>query len=121
VDNFKFSSAWKFPYNCALYAVGNLLIVAESAKLYDYEIGSLADYITMLALSQPASLDSCLELPSISNLLAPGCASVSNRITDGDLAYLRALYRMPDGTSLIVQRDEIMFRMKKTLVTDKGG
>jgi hypothetical protein len=99
----------------------NALIVAEPAKLLDYEVGSLADYIAMLALSQPASLDSCLELPSISNMLAPGCASVSNRITDGDLAYLRALYKMPDGTSLTVQRDEIMFRMKKTLVTDKGG
>jgi hypothetical protein len=99
----------------------NVLIVAEPAKLLDYEVGSLADYISMLALSQPASLDSCLELPSISNMLAPGCASVSNRITDGDLAYLHALYKMPDGTSLTVQRDEIMYRMKKTLVTDKGG
>jgi hypothetical protein len=99
----------------------NVLIVAEPAKLTDYEVGSLADYITMLALSQPASLDSCLELPSISNMLAPGCASVSNRITDGDLAYLRALYKMPEGNSLTVQRDEIMYRMKETLVTDKGS
>jgi hypothetical protein len=99
----------------------NVLIVAEPAKLYDYEVGSLADYIAMLALSRPASLDSCLQLPSISNMLAPGCASVSNRITDGDLAYLRALYKMPDGTSLGIQRDEIMSRMKETLVTDKGG
>jgi hypothetical protein len=99
----------------------NVLIVAEPTKLLDYEVGSLADYISMLALSQPASLDSCLELPSISNMLAPGCASVSSRITDGDLAYLHALYKMPDGTSLTVQRDEIMYRMKKTLVTDKGG
>jgi hypothetical protein len=99
----------------------NVLVVAEPAKLNDYEVGSLADYIAMLALSQPASLNSCLELPSISNMLAPGCASVSNRITDGDLAYLRALYKMPDGTGLGIQQDEIMSRMKDTLVTDKGG
>lgn len=78
----------------------NVLIVAEPTKLLDYEIGSLADYVTMLALSQPASLDSCQQLPSISNMLAKGCSSVPSRITDGDLAYLRALYKMPDGSGL---------------------
>ncbi|HEX4271774.1 MAG TPA: hypothetical protein VHZ32_10320 [Rhizomicrobium sp.] len=99
----------------------NVLIVAEPTKLLDNEIGSLADYITMLALSQPKSLDSCQELPSISNMLAPGCANTPGRITDGDLAYLHALYKMSDGTGLEIQRDEIRLEMKKTLVTDKGG
>ena len=99
----------------------NVLIVAEPAKLFDFEIGSLADYIAMLALSQPASLDSCQLLPSISNMLAAGCTSIPARITDGDLAYLRALYKMPNGTSLVIQRDEIEFQMQKTLVTDKAG
>jgi hypothetical protein len=99
----------------------NVLIVAEPAKLLDYEIGSLADYVIMLALSQPASLDSCQVLPSISNMLARSCASIPNRITDGDLAYLRALYKMPDGTGLEIQRNEIRLEMKKTLVTNKGG
>jgi hypothetical protein len=99
----------------------NVLIVVEPGKLLDYEIGSLADYVTMLALSQAPSLDSCQQLPSISNMLAKGCGSVPSRITDGDLAYLRALYKMPDGTSLEIQRDEIRLEMQKTLVTDKGG
>lgn len=99
----------------------NVLIVAEPAKLFDYEVGSLADYIAMLALSQPASLDRCQALPSISNLLAPGCASIPNRITDGDLAYLHALYYMPDGEGLNVQHDYLRGQMYKTLVTDKGG
>ena len=99
----------------------NVLIVAEPAQLADFEVGSLADYTTMLALSQPASLDSCQELPSISNLLAKGCASAATKITDGDLAYLLALYRVPSGYGLSSQRDEMLFQMKKTLVTDKGG
>jgi hypothetical protein len=99
----------------------NVVIVAEPARLYDYEIGSLADYVAMMALSQPASLDSCQALPSISNLLAPGCASVPARITDGDLAYLRALYYMPDGEGLNVQHDYLRGQMFKTLVTEKGG
>jgi hypothetical protein len=104
--------------NTAFY---NVLVVAEPAKLLDYEIGGLADYIAMLALSQPASLDRCQELPSISNMLAPGCASVPDRITDGDLAYLRALYGTVDGSAFVTQRNYMRAQMYKTLVTDKGG
>lgn len=99
----------------------NVLIVAEPAKLLDYEVGTLADYIAMLALSQPAALDTCQDLPSIANLLAPNCASVPHRITDGDLAYLRGLYKMPSGLDVSVQVNSMRYQMTKTLVTDKGG
>jgi hypothetical protein len=99
----------------------NVLIVAEPAKLYDHEVGALADYVTMLALSEPASLGICQELPSISNMLAPNCPSVPSRITDGDLAYLRALYKLPGGQFLSAQRDYIRRGMTQVLVTDKGG
>jgi hypothetical protein len=98
----------------------NILIVAEPAKLFDYEVGTLADYISMLALSEPASLDGCEELPSISNMMAPGCASAASRITNGDLAYLKALYKPAGGDLLAAQRDYIREEMYKTLVTDKG-
>lgn len=93
----------------------NVLIVAEPAKLLDYEIGALADYIAMLALSQPARFDACQEMPSISNLLSPGCASVAHKITDGDIAYLRGLYKMTATASLGVQRDEVRYQMSQDL------
>jgi hypothetical protein len=99
----------------------NALIVAEPAKLIDYEVGSLADYITVLALSQSASLDNCQELPSISNLLAKGCASVTAHITDGDLAYLQGLYNVPSGYAFSAQRNEMRYEMEKMLVTNKGN
>jgi len=99
----------------------NVLIVAEPAKLMAYEIGTLADYAAMLALAQPVSLDACEELPSISNLLARDCAATTERLTDGDLAYLRALYRMGPSDTLAMQRETIRFQMEKTLVTDKNG
>ncbi|HEY2008710.1 MAG TPA: hypothetical protein VGH23_06975, partial [Rhizomicrobium sp.] len=99
----------------------NVLVVAEPAKLLDYEVGTLADYAAMMALSQPASFDSCQELPSISNLLVPGCSAIARRITDGDLAYLRGLYKMPSGITLSVQYNQLEYQMKKVLVTDKGG
>ena len=97
----------------------NILIVAEPAKLLDYEVGSLADYITMLALSQPAALDSCQELPSVSNMLAPDCASATRRIATGDLAYLHALYKLAKGNFLVVQRDYIRDKMNDALVAGK--
>jgi hypothetical protein len=113
------SSGWrlKSSYESGIY---NALIVAEPAKLLDYEIGSLADYIAMLALSQAGFLDVCQDMPSISNLLAKGCASAPTKITDADLAYLRGLYSLPKGYSLTSQRSGIGFAMKKALVTDKG-
>jgi hypothetical protein len=99
----------------------NVLIVADPAKLFDYEVGSLADYITMLALSQSASPESCQDLPSISNLLAKDCTSAAVKITDGDLAFLSGLYRLPTGYGLTAQQNGIGYQMKKILVTDKGG
>ena len=99
----------------------NVIIVAEPAKLLDYEVGTLADYIAMLALTQPASLDTCEELPSISNLMVPGCTAAASHITDGDLAYLKGLYKMPDGYGLAAQINQLRYQMKKVLVTDKGG
>ena len=83
------------PFDAGFY---NVLIVAEPAKLTDHEVGALADYITMLALSQSASLGSCQELPSITNLLAKDCVSAASKITDGDLAYLQGLYQVPMAT-----------------------
>lgn len=99
----------------------NIVIVADPSKLLDYEIGALGDYIAMMALSQPASLDSCQELPSISNLLAKGCTVIPSWITDGDLAFLKGLYGTPSGYSMTAQRSSMQYQMKKTLVTDKGG
>ena len=98
----------------------NVLIVAEPAKLQAYGMGTLSDYAAMLALAQP-SLEACEELPSISNLLAPNCTATTERLTDGDLAYLRSLYKMGPADKLSVQRDQIRFQMEQTLVTDKGG
>jgi hypothetical protein len=99
----------------------NVLIVAEPAKLMTYEMSTLADYAAMLALAQPSSLDDCEELPSISNLLAPSCAATTGHLTDGDLAYLRALYKMGAADTLAMQRGAIRFQMEKILVTDKEG
>ena len=93
----------------------NVLIVAEPAKLLDHEIGTLADYIAMLALSQPGPLEDCAEFPTILNLLVPGCARITNNLTEGDLAYLKALYKMTPANTLAAQRGEMRYQMQQVL------
>jgi hypothetical protein len=94
----------------------NVIIVADRGKLLDQEIGAVADYISVLALSQPGSLDDCAALLSILNLLAPGCVSAASvEISAADENYLRGLYRMTPDALLSAQRGEIAYRMKQTL------
>jgi len=93
----------------------NVLVVAEPAKLMEHEIGTLADYIAMLALSQPGPLADCAEFPTILNLLVPGCARIATSLTDGDLAYLRALYKMTPANTLSAQRGEMRYQMQQAL------
>ena len=90
----------------------NVIIVADRGKLLDQEIGAVADYIAVLALSQPGSLDDCAALPSILNLLAKDCAPPPE-LTAADESYLRALYRMTPDALLSAQRGEIVYQMKQ--------
>jgi hypothetical protein len=95
--------------------IHRVFIVAEPAKLLDYEIGTLSDYIAMLALSQLQAPDTCQDMPSILNLMVPGCGRGAKTLTSGDIAYLQALYKMSAGASVAVQRDELMYKMNQSL------
>jgi hypothetical protein len=85
----------------------HVIIVAEPAKLREYEVGTLADYIALLALSQVASLDACQPLGSIVNLLVKDCANAPAGLTDSDKSYLRGLYSMSADGNLRTQQDGI--------------
>jgi len=93
----------------------HVIIAIDPNKMAPYEMGSLADYIAMLALTQPASLDSCQQLPSIVNLLAEGCAQKSGALTENDTAYLRGLYRMGGDQNLAVQKGQVSYQMEREL------
>jgi hypothetical protein len=93
----------------------NVLIVGEPDKLLEYEIGTLADYIAMLALADPGQMTACAEFPTILNLLVPGCSHISTNLTEGDLAYLKALYKMTPAHTLQAQRGEMRFQMQQAL------
>ena len=94
----------------------HIAVVAEPVKLLEFEIGTLADYIALLALSQTPLPDHCMELPTILNLLAQGCTAPPRALTGVDLAYLRALYKMTPTANMRGQRDEVIYQMDKSLV-----
>ena len=95
----------------------SIMIVADPSKLGDHEIGALADNIAVLALSQPATLDTCTALPSIVNLSLAGCtaATALTGMSASDGAFLYGVYHMRPGTSRGAQRDAIGFSMKDKL------
>jgi hypothetical protein len=95
----------------------HVIVVIDLNKIAGYQIGALADYTAMLALSQTQSFDTCQELQSITNLMSSGCATDRkvNTITDSDIAYLRALYKMNPELNLASQQGEIAGHMKNIL------
>jgi hypothetical protein len=95
----------------------NVLIVANIKEVAGREIGSVSDYITMLALSEPRSLDQCNELPSILDLMSDcGSRAKPDKLTDSDLAYLKGLYAADLGaTTNSMQKESIATGMKDEL------
>jgi len=76
-------------------------------------MATIDDYIAVLALSQINSLDACQALPSITSLLAKGCAQAGTTITANDLGYLKAVYAANPEKVPGLQKDEIAYRMEQ--------
>jgi hypothetical protein len=93
----------------------NVIVLGDRDRLVKMEMGAMADYIAFLVLAQPASLDDCVDLPSILNSLAPQCATESGELSATDIAYLTGLYRMNTDRLLAGQKEQITFQMKKAL------
>jgi len=90
----------------------NVLIVVNAPAMEGRQIGPIADYIAMLALSQARSLDACGGLPSILDLMAAACAgSAPSTWTDSDIAYLTALYKVDLTTAMGLEKDNIAAQM----------
>jgi hypothetical protein len=99
-------------------SIGNALIVADIKQIGGREIGPVSDYIAMLALSEPRSLDQCNELPSILDLMSSDCGTRAKpeKLTDSDIAYLKGLYAADLGaTTNSVQKENIEGGMKGNL------
>jgi hypothetical protein len=95
----------------------NALIVADTNRLAGHDIGPVADYIAMLALSQPKDPDGCNDLPSILDLMSAGCGDRQKpkALTDSDMAYLKALYAADLGAMRRQEEDSVTNGMKNNL------
>ncbi|MBW8707993.1 MAG: hypothetical protein JF627_01750 [Alphaproteobacteria bacterium] len=92
----------------------HILIVVDTTKTVGQPTVPLADYISMLALTQIKSLDACQELPSIIGMLAAGCEKAPDGLTQYDLAYLQGIYRMLEWRGLMFQRNDVASAMADT-------
>lgn len=62
-------------------------------KVGEWEIGTIADYISMLAFARAKTIDKCQRVPSIANALVDCSDGVrAKALTAFDVAYLKALY-----------------------------
>ena len=92
----------------------NVLVVADVGKVQDHSVQSLTDYVAMLALSQPRSLDGCMALASIIDLLAPEpCPGrdAPDGLTAADSAFLTALYASDPMANKALQQSAMSARM----------
>jgi hypothetical protein len=96
----------------------HVMVVIDLDRISGLEIGSLADNIAVLALTQPQVFDACLTPPSITNLMTAECAKKPKALTEMDIAYLRAVYRLDTAKVFSSQKSEIAYQMKKALGGD---
>jgi len=80
--------------HCLVSNLKNVLIVIDTSRLKDKTLGPVSDYLSLLALAQPRSLDGCTALPSVIDLLGPACRDrgAPDGLTPADAAYLTSLY-----------------------------
>lgn len=93
----------------------HIIIIVDPRQIAAQELGAISDYVAMLALTQTTPPEGCVSLPSIANLLAPGCGEPVKGLTPGDMAYLRGLYRMDASAFLGGQKSAISWEMEQAL------
>ena len=97
----------------------NVFILADTKALNGKDLGLVADYMALLALAQPRSLDGCNALASVVDAFAkspcPG-RHEPDGLTPADAAYLTALYQANLRNRKATEQAEIARRMAKILI-----
>ena len=94
----------------------NVFVVVDLGKVVGRKMGTIADYVAMLALSQTDAFATCRNMPSITNFLTPDCdASLKTAtLSDADLAFLRGVYKTNGGERFNLQIGDIVREMEKS-------
>ncbi len=104
--------------SCLRTVFKNVLVVVDNGRVRNQPLGPVTDYLAMLTLSQPSSLDGCLPLTSVIDLFAPAACPgrpAPDGLTGADAAYLTALYASNPEAKTAAQQSEIAHRMARIL------
>ena len=101
--------------NGALRSILSAVFVIDINQAAGIPVRSIADYLSVLALTVIQSPDHCDPLPNILDLMSRSCASRDKPtgLTAGDLAFLKALYYHNTGIGPTLSRDDIEINMLK--------
>jgi hypothetical protein len=108
---------------CLSSVLKNVLVVVDSNKVKGQDVGLVADYLSMLTLSKPRTLDGCAQLSSVIDALSPTCQnrSAPDGLTPADAAYLTSLYTADLEANGAHQESDIADRMASILTKKPGG
>jgi hypothetical protein len=111
-----------FATQCRQSLFKNVFIVVDSKLLGTRSLNVIADYLALVALADPGSLDGCNDLPSVLDALAtspcPGRGPPEG-LTPADAAFLTALYAAdPEGRAW-AETSDISNRMARILINAK--
>lgn len=109
---------------CLQSVFRNIFMIADSNALQGKDLGAVADYLAMLALSQPRSLDGCNSFASVIDLMAKAACpgrDPPDGMTPTDAAYLTALYKADLDGFLQFEQGDISNRMAEILVKAEGA
>jgi hypothetical protein len=103
---------------CVSSMYSNVVIVVDGKAVDGLSSAQLADYIAMVALAHPKSIDACGSYPSILDLFAAGCGEKATAsLTSSDVAFLKGLYSMDLESFANLQGSSIADK----IVTDARG
>jgi hypothetical protein len=105
--------------SCLESVFNNVFIVADSKATEGRDLGMVADYLVMLALSQPRSLDGCNAMASVLDAFAKSACpgrEPPDGLTPPDAAYLTALYGTDLDAKTKVEESDIADRMARILI-----
>jgi hypothetical protein len=95
----------------------HVLIIVDGKGVAKYSVRSVADYVSMLALTRIDSRETCSGLSSILTLFDAGCGQPPVEMTGADTAYLKALYEANLDMNLAREQGDIRDRMLQTIAS----
>jgi len=103
---------------CLRSVFDHVLIMVDANGVRGAPAGLVGDYVAMLAMAQPRSLDGCNALKSVIDIYARGCAGreAPDGLTRADVAYLTSLYKTDPEAKHMSQQTDIAGRMADMLL-----